>query len=221
VKSFRKTSLVAGVIYVITFVSIPTLTLYTSIHDPNYMVGNGADSKVIIGSVLEIIVALAGVGSAVVLYPVLRKQNQSMALGLVGARIIEAGTIFAGVASLITVVSLRQSGVGDDGTVVARALVTLYDQFFLIGQSLMPVFDDLLLGLLLYHSRLVPRGLALIGILGAPLLLSSDIAVLFGFLEQKQPLAMMSAIPVALFEISFGILLIVKGFNKSHALPTD
>lgn len=217
--SFRKTSLVAGVIYVITFVSIPTLTLYTSIHNPNFILGDGPDYNVIIGSILEIIVGLAGVGSAVVLYPVLKKQNQSMALGLVGARIIEAGTIFAGVASLITVVSLRQSGVGDDGAMVARAFVTLYDRFFLIGQSLMPVFDDLLLGFLLYHSRLVPRGLALIGIIGAPLLLTSDIAVLFGFLEQREPLAMMSAIPVALFEISFGILLIVKGFNKSHTLP--
>ena len=119
--SFHKTSLVAGVIYVITFVSIPTLTLYTSIHDPNYIIGGGPDSNVIIGGILKIIVALAGVGSAVVLYPVLMKQNPAMALGLVGARIIEAGTIFTGIASLITVVSLRQSGVGDDGSMVARA----------------------------------------------------------------------------------------------------
>lgn len=93
--SMRKTSLFAGGLYLLTFVSIPTLALYGSIHDPNYIVGPGPDSAVIIGSILEIIVALAGIGTAVALYPVLKKQNEGLALGLVSARVLEAGTIFA------------------------------------------------------------------------------------------------------------------------------
>lgn len=214
--SIRKTSLIAGVIYVITFASIPTLTLYRAIHDPNYVMSDGPDSDVITGAILEIIVAMGCVGTAVVLYPVLKKQNQAMALGFVGSRIVEAGTIIVGVASLLTIVGLRQSGVGPEAVMTGRALVMLYDKFFLVGQSLMPAVNDVLLGLLLYQSRLVPRSLSVIGIVGGPILLSSDVGVLFGIIGQRDPLAMMSAIPVALFEITLGILLIFNGFSDSN-----
>ena len=109
--SARKTALVAGVFYLISFVSIPTLLLYTAVHEPNFIVGPGPDTPVLIGGVLEMIVALAGLGSAVVLYPILKRQNQSMALGLVGTRTIEGAVIVVGVACLLTVVTLRQAGV--------------------------------------------------------------------------------------------------------------
>ncbi len=100
--SLRKTSLVAGLLYILTFVSIPTLVLYDVVRDPNFIVGPGPDTKVIIGVILEMIVALAGIGTAVALYPVLRRQNEGMALGLVGSRVLEASTIFAGVAFLLS-----------------------------------------------------------------------------------------------------------------------
>lgn len=213
--SLRKTSLVAGLFYLLTFVSIPTLALYSSVRDPNYIIGPGPDTAVIIGSILEIIVALAGIATAVTLYPVLRKQNEGMALGLVSSRILEAGTIFAGVTFLLTVVTLRQTGAGADALVTSNTLVTMYNRVFLIGQSFMPAVNDILLGFLLYQSRLVPRGLSLIGLLGGPVLIAGDIFVLSGFIGQHDPSTGLFAVPVALFEFSLGVYLIVKGFRQS------
>lgn len=213
--SLRKTSLVAGVLYLLTFVSIPTIVLYGPIHESNYFLVPGADNLVILGGILEIIVALAGIGTAVVLYPVLRKQNERAALGLVASRVLEASTMFVGVAFILSAVALQQSNIGANALPAGHALVHLYDKIFLLGQSFLPAFNDLLLGFLLYQSRLVPRGLALIGIIGGPLLLISYLSILFGFIGQHAPLAGLLAIPVALFEFSLGIYLVVKGFQPS------
>jgi len=211
----RRTSLTAGVLYLLTFISIPTLSLYSSIHEPNYIIGPGGDTAVIIGGLLEITVALAGIATAVVLYPVLKKQNEVLALGLVASRILEASTMFMGVAFLLSVVTLRKNGVGSDGLVASHALVALYDRIFLLGQSFMPAVDDLLLGILLYRSRLVPRSLSLIGIVGAAPLVAGYIAVLFGVIGQRSLLSGLAAVLVALFEFALGIYLVVKGFKHS------
>src|ERR1700681_1797404 len=211
----RKTALVAGVFYLLTFVSIPTLFIYGPVKGANYILGAGPDTAAIIGGILEIIVALAGIGTAVVLFPVLKKQNEGVALGLVASRILEASTMFVGVAFILSVVTLRQAGAGADALVTSHALATLYDRIFLLGQSFMPAVCDLLLGFLLYQSRLVPRGLSLIGIVGGPILLAGYFAVLFGLIGQHAPLAGLSAIPVALFEFSLGVWLIAKVFNPS------
>ena len=213
--SLRKTALVAGTLYLLTFVSIPTLFIYGPVKSANYILGAGPDTSAIIGAILEIIVALAGIGTAVVLFPVLKRQNESAALGLVASRVLEASTIFVGVAFIMSIVTLRQAGVGAAGLVTGHALVVLYDRIFLLGQSFMPAICDLLLGILLYQSRLVPRGLSLIGIVGAPILLAGYLAVMFGLIGLHAPLAALSAIPVALFEFSLGVWLVVKGFNPS------
>ncbi|MDP4283764.1 MAG: DUF4386 domain-containing protein [Bacteroidota bacterium] len=212
--SLRKTSLVAGVLYLLTFVSIPTLAIYGPVKSANYILGAGPDTYAIIGGILEIIVALAGIGTAVVLYPVLKKQNESAALGLVAARILESGTIFVGVAFLLSIVTLRQNGAGPEALATGHALAALYDRIFLLGQSFMPAICDLLLGFLLYQSRLVPRALSFIGIVGAPILLAGYIAVLFGLVGQHSALAGLSAVLVALFEFSLGIYLVFKGFKS-------
>src|SRR5437588_7644484 len=175
----RKTALVAGVLYLITFVSIPSLFLYGPVHGANYVTGAGPDTAAIIGGILEIIVALAGIGTAVVLFPVLKKQNEAAALGLVASRILESGTLFVGVAFLMSIVTLRQAGAGAGALVTSHALATLYDRIFLQGQSFMPAICDLLLGFLLYKSRLVPRGLSLIGIVGGTVRLASYLAGMF------------------------------------------
>ncbi|MBE0538267.1 MAG: DUF4386 domain-containing protein [Ignavibacterium sp.] len=214
----RKIALTAGIFYLLTFVSIPTLSLYSSVHDPNYIVGPGTDTNVFIGVILELIVALTGIGSAVALYPLLKKQNASVALGLVGARVLEAATIFTGAAFLLAIVTLRQSGIGAEGLVTGKALVTLYDRIFLIGQGLIPAVDDLLLGYLLYKSKLVPRILSIIGLIGVPMLVAGNISVLFGILGQRDPSTFLFAVPVAVFEFSLGVLLVVKGFNPSAPL---
>lgn len=211
--SARKNALVAGVLYVVSFVSIPTLSLYTAVREPNFIVGPGPDAPVLIGGVLEMIVALAGLGTAVALYPIVKRQNEGMALGLVGTRTIEGAVIVAGAACLLTVVTLRQAGVGPEGLVTGQALVGLYDRLFLLSQSTMPAFNALLLAPLLYRSRLVPRVLPIVGMIGAPLLLLGDGAVLFGVVGRTSPLALLLTIPIALWEFSLGVYLAVRGFR--------
>ena len=214
-RKYRNTSITAGILYLLTFVSIPTLAIYGPVKGANYILSSGPDTSAILGGVLEIVVALAGIGTAVVLFSVLKKQNEGAALGLVAARILESGTIFVGVAFLLTIVTLRQTGAGADALVSGHVLAALYDRIFLLGQSFMPAICDLLLGFLLYKSRLVPRGLSLIGIVGGPLLLIGYFAVMFGLIGQHSSLANASSVGVALFELSLGIWLIAKGFNSS------
>ena len=211
--SHRRVSRAAGILYVLTFVSIPTFALYHPVKGANYLVGSGSDTPAVVGGILEITVALAGIATAVVLFPILKKQNESFALGLVAARILESGTIFVGVAFLLAIVTLHQDGAGSGALVTSHALVALYDRIFLLGQSFMPAVCDLLLGFLLYKSRLVPRGLSLIGIVGGPLLVIGYLAVLFGAIDQHGAVAGLSALLVAVFEFSLGVWLIVKGFD--------
>src|SRR6266487_6159948 len=211
----RKTALVAGALYLLTFVSIPTLFLYGPVRSPKYIIGPGPDTAVIFGGILEMIVALAGIGTAVALYPVVKRQNEGIALGFVGSRVLEAGTIFAGVMCLLSVVSLRQAGAGADALVTGHALIAMYDRMFLIGPSFIPAVNALLLGSLLYQSRLVPRVLPLLGFIGATLLVAGDIAVLFGLIGQHAPSTALAALPIALWEFSLGVWLVVKGFQPS------
>src|SRR6202451_2803402 len=160
--STRKTALVAGVFYLITFVSIPTLAIYRPVlNHRDWVLSSGSSTGVLVGGFLEIIVALAGIGTAVTLYPVVKRQNEGVALGFVAARVLEAAMIFTGVISLLSLVTLRQRGATGAG---AAALVTagashvaVYNWTFLLGQSLMPGINALLLGSVMYRSRLVPR----------------------------------------------------------------
>jgi hypothetical protein len=213
--SDRKTALVAGALYLLTFVSIPTLALYGGVHDPGYIVGPGPDTSALFGGLLEIIVALACIGTAIALYPVVKRQNESVALGFVGARVLEAATIFAGVASILTIVTLRQAGVGADGLVTGQALVGMYDSLFLLGQSLLPPVNALLLGSLLYRSRLVPRILPMAGFIGAPLLVAGHIGEMFSLWGRVNVLTGVGVLLIAGWEFSLGVYLVVKGFKPS------
>jgi hypothetical protein len=211
--SQRKISLTAGILYLLTFVSIPILIIYGQVKDAHYILSAGPDTMIVIGGILEMIVALAGIGTAVVLFPLLKKQSEGVALGLVASRVLEAASIFVGVAFILSIVSLRQAGAGADALVISQALVTLYDRIFLLSQSFLPALNDLLLGFLLYQSRLVPRALSLIGIAGAFPLIAAWIAMMFGLIAQYAPLTGLAALPVAFFELSLGIWLVVRGFN--------
>lgn len=210
----RKISLAGGLFYLLTFVSIPQFVLYASVRDPNYIAGPGPDTGVIIGGILEIIVALAGIATAVALYPALKRQNESFALGFLGSRTLEAATIFAGVVCLMTMVTLRKAGVGTEGLVTGRALIALYDWFHL-GQAIMPAVNDLLLGLLLYQSRLVPRILPVLAFIGVPVLVANTILLMFGVTGPALTLTTLAVIPIALFEFVLGVYLIVKGFKPT------
>jgi hypothetical protein len=222
VASSRKIAISAGVLYLLTFVSIPTLALYAPVHDPNYITGPGPDTGVIFGGVLEIIVALACIGTAVTLYPVVKRQNEGVALGFVGARVLEAGTIFASVVCLLALVTLRQAGAGAQALVTGQALVAL-DHWFRLGQNLIPAVNALLLGSLLYQSRLVPRVLPLLGFIGAPLLIANTIVLMFGLTGPILTLTTIGVLPIALWEFSLGVWLVAKGFTASAivSLPTS
>jgi hypothetical protein len=199
----RRRARIAGVLYLLTFISIPALGLYKPVKDDvgAFLLGAGSDTGVMVGALSEVIIGLAGISTAVVLFPVLKRQNQSAALGVVAARLVETTLIFVGVVSLLTVVTLRTDVVGTAGTdpasllTAGHTMVAVYTWTFLLSQSLMP--------------RILP----LIAFIGAPLLLASDLAIFLGVYENVSPLALVAAIPVAVFEFSFGIYLIVKGFK--------
>lgn len=224
----RRISRTAGILYLTTFVSMPTLALYHGVRDKaDFILGAGSDSGVLWGALSEVVVALAGIGTAVVLFPVARRQSQAAALGFVTARVLEAALIIVGVVTVLTTVTLRHDLAGSAGADSAALVITghtlraMYDWTFLLSQSLMPVFNALCLGYVLYRSGLVPRILPTIGLIGAPLLLASDIAVLFGAYDRTAPLAAIAALPIAAWEFSLGIYLTVKGFRRAAvaALP--
>jgi len=210
----RKTSLAAGIMYLLTFVSIPSFFLYAPLLQAGTIATAAEAKQVITGGLLEIIVGITGIATAVILYPVLSRQHRTAALGLVAARVLEAATIFTGVAFLLATVSLQQQGAGPESHVVSTTLVSLYNRIFHLGQSFIPAINDLLLGYILWQSRLVPRALSLIGMVGAFPLIAGYLAVLFGFFDQRSPMAGLSALLVAVFEFSLGIYLIVKGFRS-------
>ena len=215
VSPHRKTSLAAGVLYLLTFVSIPTLALYGPVRGANYILGAGPDTGALVGAILEIIVALAGIGTAVALYPVLKRQNEGVALGFVASRTLEASGLFAGVMCVLSVVSLRQAGAGAESLVTSHALVTMYDRIFLISGGFIPAVNGVLLGFLLYRSRLVPRVLPLLGFIGATVLVAADLAVLFDLIGRTSTPALVTALPIALWEFSLGVWLVVRGFKPS------
>jgi hypothetical protein len=216
--STRKTALVAGVCYLITFVSVPTLALYRPVlSHQDWIISSGGQTGILVGGFLEVIVALASIGTAVALYPVVKRQNEGVALGFVAARVLEAVMILTGVVSLLSLVTLRQD-LGAAAGANAAALITtgaahvaIYKWTFLLSQSLMPGINALLLGSLMYRSRLVPRIIAVVGLIGAPFLICTVIATLFGGMKLGSP--ELAAVPVGAWELSLGVWLVVKGFR--------
>jgi hypothetical protein len=217
--SMRKTALVAGVFYLITFISIPTLALYGPVKNHrDWILSSGSHTGVLVGCFLEVIVALAGIGTAVTLYPVVKRQHEGAALGFVAARVLEASMIFTGVVSLLSLVTLRQNLGGATGANAAALVATgashvaVYNWTMLLGQTLMPCINALLLGSLMYRSRLVPRVIPVMGLIGAPILVASVITALFRTDHQITVLAL-GFLPVAAWEFSLGVWLVVKGFR--------
>jgi len=225
----RRTSRAAGIFYLITFVSIPTLAVYQGIHNrADFVLGAGSDTGVLWAALSEVVVAIAGVGTAVVLFPVAKRQSESAALGFVTSRVLEAAGILLGVVSVLTLVSLRHDVAGTAGADRASLLTTghtlaaVYDNAFLLSQSLAPAINALCLGYVMYRSGLVPRILPTLGLIGAPLLLAADLAVFFGVLDRSAAIAVFAALPVAVWELSLGIYLTFKGFRPAAvaALPS-
>jgi hypothetical protein len=219
VDSSRKLVLAAGLLYIATFVfSIPAaFGLYDGVlNDPNFVFGSGGDDGVLWGAMFEIITALAGIGTAVVLYPVIRRYGRVGALGFVTSRVLEAAMIFVGVLTVLSIFTLRQDLAGADApglVTTTDSLLAMKDWTFLLGPGLMAVVNALCLGSVLYRSGLVPRIIPALGLVGAPLLLASDIGTLFGWHDQVSGTAMVMMLPVGIWELSVGVWMTVKGFK--------
>jgi hypothetical protein len=213
----------------ITFIaSIPAVLLYEPLlKHADYILGAGADTRVQYGALLEVITAIANIGTAVVLFPIVKRQNESIALGYVASRVLESTVIVIGLISVLSVVTLRQDLAGAAGsdpatlTMVGRSLVAIHDQTFLLGPAFCAGFGTgLLLGYLMYRSGLVPRRMALLGVIGGPLAFATATAVLFGAYEQASATNFVFTLPEILWEALLGIYLIVKGFKPSPILAS-
>ncbi|GAA3019212.1 hypothetical protein GCM10010447_56180 [Streptomyces fulvorobeus] len=200
--------------------AIGGLALYGPVlQDAHYVVGPGADTRVFLGALFEIVLAAAVVATGVVLYPVLRKQNEGAALGYVCARLLEAAVIIVGVISVLSVVTLRGEfkGAADSDTAslltAARTLVAVHDWTFLMGPNFILGANSLVLAWLMYRSGLVPRFIAVLGLVGGALICVSATGVMFGLYEQVSVGGALAAIPVFAWEVSLAAWLIIKGFT--------
>jgi hypothetical protein len=210
-------------LFVITFItSIPPFVfLYVPVvDDPRYIVGAGADNRVLTGAFLELILIIANIGTAVVLFPILKRQNEILALGYVTARIVECVFIAIGILSVLSVVTLRQEAAGADAPsllTAGQSLVALKDWTFLLGPGFfVGVGNGLMLGYLMYTSRLVPRAMAVLGLIAGPLIIASGVGVMFGVIEAGSVWQLIATIPEFFWELFvLGIWLIVRGFNPS------
>ncbi len=219
---------VTGVLFLITFAtSIPAYFFYVPVLDaPRYVVGGGADSSASLGALLELILIMANIGTAVVLYPVVKRVNEILALGYVTARVVECAFIAIGILSLLAVVALRQgAAAGADGTsliTAGKALVALHEWTRLLGPGfVVGVGNGLILGYLMYRSGLVPRGMAVLGLIGGPLIIVSGVGVLVGLIEAGSVWQAIATIPEFFWELSLGVWLTVKGFNPAAAILSE
>jgi Domain of unknown function (DUF4386) len=218
----------AGVLYLVTHVtSVVALVLYGPVlNDPGYVTGSGRDTQILVGGLLEVVLALAVVGTAVALYPMVARYSPGGALGYAALRAVEAVTILAGVATLLGVVTLRQQYAGappaDTGalTLTAQALVSVHNWTFLVGPGLVVGVNTVVLAVGLYRFRLVPRFIPILGLVGGPLVFASDLGVMFGSYPQESPVTAVGAVPVFAWEISLAIFLIAKGLRIGQPDPS-
>jgi hypothetical protein len=222
----RKAALIAGVAYIATFIfSIPVkFGLWVDVLDkPDFILGAGDAGGVPLGALFEVLTGLGGIVSAVALFTIAKQYSHRAALGFVTTRLLECAVIVMGVLSILTVYTLRQDVAATAGTdpdtlvTIGRALVATHDWAFLIGPGLMAGLNGLLIGSVMYRSRLLPRWIPTLGLVGAPLILVSFVATLFGVWDQISAPAALLTLPIATWEFSFGVHMAVKGFRPTAA----
>jgi Domain of unknown function (DUF4386) len=211
----QRAARIFGVLFLLTFLtSIPALALFQPVLDDpaGYIAGGGKDNQIYLGACLELLLIIANVGTAVVLYPIVRRQNELLAIGYVTARVIECVFLAGGIIFVLGVVSLRQDS--PDAADLAVSLAALKDWTFLFGPGfIVPFGNGLILAYLMYSSGLVPRRMTWLGLIGGPLLLIGNIGVLFDWWEQTSAAGLLVA-PEFLWELSLGIYCAVWGFRR-------
>jgi len=215
----QKHARIFGVLFIITFItSIAALALFQSVLDDpaGYIAGGGKDNEIYLGAFLEFLLVIANVGTAVVLYPIVRRQNEALAIGYVAARIIESVFIAAGIIFVLGAVSLRQDS--PDAADLAVSLAQLKDWTFLLGPGMVvPFGNGLILGYLMYKSGLVPRRMAWLGMIGGPLLLFGNLGVLFDWWDQTGLVSLL-VIPEFIWEAFLGIYCAIWGFRRDSPI---
>jgi hypothetical protein len=221
----RRTAFIVGVLFILTFVTaIAGRLLYGPVlDDPNYIVGTGADTQIALGALFELLLIIANVGTALWLFPILKRQHEALSLGYVAARLAENTFIAIGIVNILAILTLRQSG-GDAASLVpvGESLVAMNNWTFLLGPGfVVGIGNGLILGYLMFRSGLVPRGMAMLGLIGGPLATASGVAVLLGVIDQGSAAQGIMTIPEILWEASLGIYLTFKGFKPSPILSGD
>lgn len=222
----RSTAIATGVLFLITHVtSVGAALLYTPAqNNPNYILGSGSEFQILLGVFLEVILALTVTGTAVALYPVVKRYNDGVALGYVGLRTLEAAVIAVGVVPLLALITLRQTAGADAdvGTLVTvgQALVVLHNWTFLLGPGLICGTNTVLMAYLMYKSRLVPRFIPILGLVGGPLIFAVNAGQLFGLYDQIPTSIGFVVIPIFAWEVTLALWLIVKGF-RSNATTSE
>ena len=216
----QRNARIFGVLFIITFItSIPALALYQPVLDDpaGYIAGGGKDNQIYLGALLELLLIIANVGTAVVVYPILRRQNEILSLGYVTARLVECAFIGAGIIFVLGIVTLRQDS--PDAANLAVSLAALKDWTFLLGPGFIVGWGNgLILGYLMYSSRLVPRWMAWLGLIGGPLIILSGIGSLFDWWEPGSTVPAITVIPEFLWELSLGIYAAVWGFRRDSPI---
>jgi len=218
-----------GVLYLITFVtSITALALYETVlrHPVSYIAGAGHDNQVLLGALLELLLIIANIGTAVVIFPIVRRQNEELALGYVTARVIECTFILVGILSVLGIITLRNQVAGASEGTVAYTLAGIKDWTFLLGPGWVVGWGNgLILGYLMYRSQLVPRAACWLGLIGGPLLIATGTAILFTGNDPSDALRSLqgiATIPEFLWELFLGVYCTFKGFRPSSPiLRTD
>jgi hypothetical protein len=214
-----------GLLFLITYAtSIPALLLFGPVlNDVHYVTGAGSDTQIRFAALLEFILIVANIGSAVVLYPLLRRRFPVGVVGFVAARITESAFIGVGILSVLSVVSLRASG--SDGAalpVVAEALVAVKNWSFQFGPGfVVPIGNGMVLGWMMYRSGMVPRGLAMLGLVGGPALLAASVGILFGALDKGDPLYAIAVAPEFVWELALGVYLTATGGRVAGLVEHD
>src|SRR4249919_848046 len=225
--SMRKTALVAGILYLLTFLSsIPAVFLQGPVlNDPTFIIsGTGLDTQVRLGALFDIVNSLTAIGTAVALYAVIKRHSQGFAIGFVSSRLFEGTVLMIGVISILSIVTLQQPGAtGAEASLlvsIQHTLVTVRNWTFVLGTGV-PALNAFLLGWIMYKSRLVPRAIPVIGLIGAPLFTSWIIGYVMGVTEPGTAWHGLGVAPIFIWELSLGLWMTFKGFRKDAPLMVE
>ena len=207
--------------FLITYVtSIPALLLYEPVlRDPvGYIAGAGHDNRILFGALLELLLIVANIGTAVVIFPIVKRQSEELALGYVTARIFECTFILVGIVSVLGIITLRQQVAGASEGTVAYTLAAIKDWTFLLGPGwVVGLGNGLILGYLMYRSELVPRNACWLGLIGGPLIILSGTAIMFSGNHPSSTLRSLQSIatvPEFLWELFLGVYCTIWGFRR-------